>query len=77
MTRRCQISGVGPLAGNKVSHSKRASRRRFLPNLRYHSFWHPEQQRFIRLRVSNRGMRMIDKLGLKESLRRAAAKGLL
>lgn len=64
MARVCQITGKAPMAGNNVSHANNRTRRRFLPNLQYHRFWLETQKRFVRLRVSTRGMRLIDKLGI-------------
>lgn len=64
MSRVCQVTGKGPITGNNVSHSNRKTRRRFLPNLHYHRFWVESEQRFVRLRVSAAGMRIIDKKGI-------------
>ena len=66
MSRVCQVTGVGPATGNNVSHANNKTRRRFLPNLHTHRFWLEAEKRFVRLRVSSRGMRIIDKLGLEE-----------
>ena len=67
MSRVCQITGKAVMAGNNVSHSNRKTRRRFLPNLQTHRFWIPGQVpgkgRFIKLVVSHKGMRTIDKHG--------------
>lgn len=75
MTRVCAITGKGPLVGNNVSHANNKTKRRFLPNLQYHRFWLESEGlegeskgRYIKLRVSTRGMRIIDKLGLKDAL---------
>ncbi|MEY3182274.1 MAG: hypothetical protein RLZ35_259 [Pseudomonadota bacterium] len=65
MSRVCQITGKKPQSGNNVSHSKRRTRRRFLPNLQWHRFWVPSQRRFIKLLVSHKGMRTIDKYGIE------------
>jgi large subunit ribosomal protein L28 len=56
------------MSGNKVSHSKRRTRRRFLPNLHWHRFWVPSENRFVRLLVSSKGMRIIDKRGIEAVL---------
>lgn len=56
------------MVGNNVSHANNKTRRRFLPNLHYHRYWLEDEKRFIRLRVSARGMRTIDKKGLKLAL---------
>lgn len=64
MARVCQVTGKRPLTGNNVSHAKNRTRRRFLPNLHRHRFWVESEQRFVRLRVSGKGMRIIDKKGI-------------
>lgn len=65
MSRVCQITGKRPMSGNNVSHSKRRTKRRFLPNLHWHRFWVPSEKRFIKLLVSSKGLRTIDKLGIE------------
>lgn len=64
MSRVCQVTGKGPMSGNNVSHAHNKTRRRFLPNLHHHRFWVESEQRFVRLRVSCHGMRIIDKKGI-------------
>ncbi len=64
MSRVCQVTGKRPITGNNVSHSHRKTRRRFLPNLHFHRFWVESEQRWVRLRVSASGMRVIDKRGI-------------
>ncbi len=64
MSQVCQVTGKRPQSGNHVSHAQNKTRRRFAPNLHYHRFWVESERRFVRLRVSARGMRMIDKLGI-------------
>lgn len=68
MTRVCAITKRRPLVGNNVSHANNKTKRRFLPNLHYRRLWLEDEQRFIRIRVSARGMRTIDKKGLKQAL---------
>ncbi|RMD82399.1 MAG: 50S ribosomal protein L28 [Candidatus Dadabacteria bacterium] len=68
MSKVCQVTGKRPLAGNNVSHAHNKTRRRFAPNLHYHRFWVESEQRFVRLRVSTKGMRIIDKLGIEKVL---------
>ena len=75
MSRVCQVTGKRPITGNNVSHSNIKTRRRFLPNLRYHRFWVDSEQRWVRLRVSSRGMRIIDKLGIDTVLQQIRARG--
>ena len=64
MSRVCQVTGKRPVAGNNVSHAKNRTRRRFLPNLQSHRFWVESENRFVKLKVSAKGMRIIDKNGL-------------
>lgn len=69
MARVCAITGKRPMAGHNVSHANNKTKRRFLPNLQEHRFWVESQGRFVKLRVSVRGMRMIDKHGIEKVLR--------
>ena len=69
MSKVCQVTGKRPQAGNNVSHAKNRTRRRFLPNLHRHRFWVESENRFVRLRVSSKGMRIIDKKGIDAVLR--------
>ena len=64
MARVCQVTGKRPTTGNNVSHANNKTRRRFLPNLHTHRFWLDEEKRWVRLRVSSKGMRIIDKRGI-------------
>jgi len=64
MSRVCQVTGKGPVTGNNVSHAHNKTRRRFLPNLHTHRFWVESEKRFVSLRVSSKGMRIIDKKGI-------------
>lgn len=64
MSKVCQVTGKRPVTGNNVSHSQRKTRRRFLPNLHNHRFWVESENRFVKLRVSTKGMRIIDKKGI-------------
>ncbi len=68
MSKVCQVTGKKPVTGNNVSHSQRKTRRRFLPNLHAHRFWVESQKRFVKLRVSSKGIRTIDKLGIEQVL---------
>jgi len=68
MSKVCQVTGKRPVSGNNVSHSQRKTRRRFLPNLHTHRFWVESQNRFVKLRVSSKGMRIIDKRGIETVL---------
>ncbi len=64
MSRICQVTGKRPMSGNNVSHAKNRTRRRFLPNLHTHRFWVEAEKRFVTLKVSSNGMRIIDKKGI-------------
>ncbi len=75
MSRVCQVTGKKPIVGNTVSHANNKRRRRFLPNLHTHRFWLETEQRFISLRVSANGMRVIDKKGLETVLAEIRARG--
>lgn len=68
MSRVCQVTGKRPTTGNNVSHANNKTRRRFLPNLHTHRFWVEGEKRWVSLRVSSKGMRMIDKLGIEAVL---------
>ena len=75
MSKVCQVTGKGPVTGNNVSHSNIKTKRRFLPNLQYHRFWVETENRFVRLRVSAKGMRIIDKKGIDAVLAELRARG--
>jgi large subunit ribosomal protein L28 len=75
MSRVCQVTGKRPQSGNNVSHANNKTRRRFLPNLHEHRFWVPSEKRFVKLRVSTKGMRIIDKLGIDTVLNDLRARG--
>ncbi len=64
MSKVCQVTGKRPMSGNNVSHAPNKTRRRFLPNLQNKRFWLESEQRWVRLRVSHKGMRIIDKHGI-------------
>ena len=66
MSRVCQVTGKRPQSGNDVSHANNRTRRRFLPNLHSKRFWLESEQRWVRLRVSHKGMRIIDKHGIEK-----------
>ena len=68
MSRVCPVTGKGPMVGNNVSHANNKTKRRFIPNLQEHRYWLESEKRFIKLRVSAKGMRIIDKKGLEAVL---------
>jgi large subunit ribosomal protein L28 len=75
MSRVCQVTGKGPISGNNVSHSNVKTRRRFLPNIHHHRFWVESENRWVRLRISSKGLRIIDKKGIDAVLTDLRARG--
>ncbi|MDX1519327.1 MAG: 50S ribosomal protein L28 [Gammaproteobacteria bacterium] len=75
MSRICQVTGKRPMAGNNVSHAHNKTRRRFLPNLHSRRFWVESENRWVRLRVSRKGIRIIDKKGIEAVLKDIRARG--
>ena len=75
MSRVCQVTGKRPIAGNNVSHAHNKTRRRFLPNLQTHRFWVDSEQRWVRLRISTKGLRIIDKQGIDAVLKDLRGRG--
>ena len=68
MTKVCEVTGKRPMAGNNVSHANNKTRRRFEPNLHDRRFWVPSLEHYVRLRVSTKGLRIIDKKGIEAVL---------
>ncbi|MGQ0751809.1 MAG: 50S ribosomal protein L28 [Betaproteobacteria bacterium] len=75
MARVCQVTGKKPMLGNNVSHANNKTRRRFLPNLQYRRFWVEKENRWVSLRVSQAGLRTIDKKGIEAVLAEMRARG--
>jgi large subunit ribosomal protein L28 len=75
MSRVCQVTGRRPVSGNNRSHSMRATKRRFMPNVQTRRFWVPSENRFVRLTVSARGLKVIDRLGIEKVLADIRARG--
>ena len=75
MSRVCQVTGKKPITGNNVSHSNIKSKRRFLPNLHNHRFWVESENRWVKLRVSTKGLRTIDKKGIDAVLKDLRSRG--
>ena len=75
MSRVCEVTGKGPMVGNNVSHANNKTKRRFLPNLQYRRFWVESENRWVRLRVSNAALRLIDKKGIEVVLSDLRARG--
>ena len=76
MARVCEVTGKGPMVGNNVSHANNKTKRRFLPNLQYRRFWVEGENRWVRLRVSGAGLRLIDKNGIDSVLADLRSRGL-
>jgi large subunit ribosomal protein L28 len=76
MSQICMVTGKRPTAGMNVSHSHVRTKRRLMPNLRSKRYWVPKENRFVHLRVSTHGMRIIDKLGIEAVLVDMRARGL-
>jgi len=76
MSRVCQVTGKRPASGNNVSHANNKTRRRFLPNLHSRRFWSESENRWVRLRVSTKGLRIIDKKGFDTILGELRASGV-
>ena len=77
MSKVCQVTGKRPVSGNNVSHAHNKTKRRFNPNLHNHRFWVESENRWVRLKVSSKGMRIIDKKGIDvvlADIRKAGAK---
>ena len=64
MSKVCQVTGKKPMSGNNVSHANNRTKRRFEPNLQYKRFWLESEKRWVRLRVTARGIKTIDKKGV-------------
>ena len=76
MSKVCMVTGKRPITGNNVSHAHNKTKRRFLPNLHAHRFWVESENRYVRLRVSAKGMRIIDKKGIDSVLAEMRARGV-
>ncbi len=75
MSKVCQVTGKRPITGHNISHSNIKTNRRFEPNLHYHRFWLESERRFVRLRLTPKGMRIIDKLGIEAVVADIRARG--
>jgi len=71
----CQVTGKKPVSGHNVSHANNKTKRRFYPNLQWKRFWLPDENRWIRIRVSAHGMKIIDKRGISRVISELRAKG--
>jgi large subunit ribosomal protein L28 len=75
MSRICPVTGKRPQSGNNVSHANNKTKRKWLPNLHSKRFWVESEKRFVRMKVSAQGMRLIDKVGIEEVMRQMRARG--
>ena len=75
MARVCQVTGKRTVTGNNVSHAHNKTKRKFLPNLHHRKFWVESENRWVRLRVSTSGLRVIDKKGIDTVLKEIRARG--
>jgi len=75
MARVCQVTGKKPMSGNNVSHANNKTKRRFLPNLQYRRIWVESENRWIRMRLTQAGLRVIDKKGIDVVLAEMRARG--
>lgn len=76
MSQVCQVTGKRPVVGNNRSHARNATKRRFLPNLQSHRFWVESEKRWVKLRISTKGMRIIDKNGIDTVLADLRGRGV-
>ena len=75
MARVCQVTGKAPMVGHHVSHANNKTKRRFMPNLQYRRFWVEGENRWVRLRISNAALRLIDKVGIEQVVADLRARG--
>ena len=75
MSRVCQVTGKGPIVGNHVSHANNKTKRRYLPNLQYRKLWVESENRYVSIRLTNAGLRLIDKKGIDVVLADMRARG--
>ncbi|QEP43113.1 50S ribosomal protein L28 [Ectothiorhodospiraceae bacterium BW-2] len=76
MSKVCQVTGKRPITGNNVSHAHNKTKRRFLPNLHTHRFWVESEKRWVKLKLSAKGMRIIDKKGIETVLADMRGRGI-
>jgi large subunit ribosomal protein L28 len=76
MSKVCQITGKRPVSGNNVSHANNKTRRRFLPNLHTQRFWVDGEKRWVKLRISTKGLRIVNKKGIESVLEDLRSKGV-
>lgn len=75
MARVCQVTGKKPIVGHHVSHANNKTKRRYLPNLQYRRIWVESENRYVKMRLTSAGLRLIDKLGVDAVLADMRARG--
>ncbi|MFF4624239.1 50S ribosomal protein L28 [Nonomuraea jabiensis] len=75
MSAHCQLTGVKPVFGNNVSHSHRRTRRRWDPNIQQRRYWLPGEGRYVRLTLSARAIKTIDRIGINKAIAQIRARG--
>ena len=75
MARVCQVTGKKPIVGHHVSHANNKTKRRYLPNLQYRRIWVESENRYVKMRLTNAGLRLIDKKGIDVVLADMRARG--
>ena len=75
MSAHCQLTGRKPGFGNSISHSHRRTRRRFDPNVQAKRYWLPSEGRYVRLTLSARGIKTVDRIGIEKAIARIRAQG--
>ncbi|MBX7100013.1 MAG: 50S ribosomal protein L28 [Myxococcaceae bacterium] len=75
MSRVCQVTGKRPMVGNRVSHANNKSKTRSLPNLQTHRFWVPSMKRWVKLKISAHGLRIINRRGIEKVVAELRAEG--
>ena len=76
MSKACQITGKKPMFGNNVSHANNKTRRKFNVNLHKKKFWLPDENRYITLKISMHGLRIINRKGITQVIRELRSKGM-
>ena len=76
MSQVCQVTGKRPVAGNRISHANNKTKRVFKPNIHVKRFWLPSENRWIKLRVSAKGMKIINKKGIDTVVAEIRKKGV-
>jgi len=75
MSRVCQVTGKAPRSGHHVSHANNKTKRRYLPNLHYRKIWVESENRYVKMRLTQAGLRLIDKKGVDVVLAEMRARG--